>query len=239
MNNRKEFDRDTLIKAKINPFGGETPIDEVMICICACVLGIAIYSLTENVLFSIAFLALIYWIHWLEDKRYQRVAYIGAYQFSNAIKARIGQHYPHLSDDQLTQVIQALRLYFQLCNVAAGITVSMPSRVVDIAWHEFILFTKDYKEFCQLGIGHFLHHIPAEEMKSAANLDEGMKKAWVLACQWEGIDQKSPSRLPILFSIDETLNIPDGYRHSLNNDYATTEYNGTGCAGGCGGCGGC
>lgn len=138
MNNRKEFDRNTLINAKINPFGGETPIDEVMICICACVLGIAIYSLTENVLFSIAFLALIYWIHWLDDKSHQRVAYIGAYQFSNAIKARIGQHYPHLSDDQLMQVIQALRLYFQLCNVAAGVTVSMPSRVVDIAWHEFI-----------------------------------------------------------------------------------------------------
>lgn len=237
MNNRKEFDRNTLIKAKISPFGDKTPIDEVMVCICAGALGISIYSLTENILFSITVLALIYWIYWIKDKRHQRTAYIGAYQFPNAIKARVGQHYPHLSDDQLSSVIQGLRQYLQLCNNAVGKTVSMPSQVVDAAWHEFILFTKEYKDFCQHGIGHFLHHIPVEGMSSTAKQPERMREAWFLACQWEGIDPRSPSRLPFLFSIDETLNIPDGYRYSLKNDYATAEEcDGTGCAGGCGSC---
>lgn len=235
MNNQKELDRVSLIKAKINPFSDEVPIDEVMVGICACVLGITIYFFTESVVSSITTIALLYWIEWSVDKRYQRVAYIATYRFPDTIKVRVGQHYPHLSDDQLSLVIYGLRQYLQLCNTAVGITVSMPSRVVDVAWHEFILFTKDYKEFCQHGIGHFLHHVPAEGMKSASELDEGMKKAWFLACQLEGIDHKAPSQLPLLFSIDETLKIPDGCSYSLDNDYATAANNDISC-GGCGGC---
>lgn len=35
-----------------------------------------------------------------------------------------------------------------------------PSAEVDIAWHEMLMFTKDYQEFCKfLGTG-FIHHVP-------------------------------------------------------------------------------
>lgn len=44
--------------------------------------------------------------------------------------------------------------------------VSMPSRVVDVAWHEFILLTRVYAEFGEEGLGRFLHHTPAAEIKS-------------------------------------------------------------------------
>ncbi len=34
---------------------------------------------------------------------------------------------------------------------------------VDEAWHHFILFTKDYAEFCYAHFGHFIHHQPDPE----------------------------------------------------------------------------
>ncbi|WP_227869205.1 glycine-rich domain-containing protein [Nitrosospira lacus] len=167
----------------------------------------------------------------------RRAAFIDVYQFPASVKEQVGKCYPHLSDDQLLLIMQGLRQYFQLCNKAARETVSMPSRVVDVAWHEFILFTRDYEEFCQHGIGRFLHHTPAAGMTSTIGIGNGMKKAWLLACEWEGIDQKAPSRLPFLFAIDAALNIPDGFMHSLDNDYAANGNAGCG-GGGCGGCGG-
>jgi len=33
-------------------------------------------------------------------------------------------------------------------------------RVMDNMWHEFILITRDYQDFCQHYFGHFLHHEP-------------------------------------------------------------------------------
>jgi hypothetical protein len=43
----------------------------------------------------------------------------------------------------------------------AGMTVSPPARV-DGAWHCFILFTRDYAEYCQARFGRFIHHEPME-----------------------------------------------------------------------------
>ncbi len=33
-------------------------------------------------------------------------------------------------------------------------------RVIDQMWHEFILLTRDYHDFCHHYFGHFLHHEP-------------------------------------------------------------------------------
>lgn len=35
-----------------------------------------------------------------------------------------------------------------------------PSKVADIGWHTFILFTREYAEFCDRVAGHFIHHVP-------------------------------------------------------------------------------
>jgi len=37
---------------------------------------------------------------------------------------------------------------------------SSPTKEVDVAWHEFILFTRDYAEFCHVHFGRFMHHVP-------------------------------------------------------------------------------
>jgi hypothetical protein len=40
-----------------------------------------------------------------------------------------------------------------------------PSGLVDVGWHTFILYTKDYAEFCNLVAGRFLHHVPNDETR--------------------------------------------------------------------------
>ena len=38
-----------------------------------------------------------------------------------------------------------------------------PSDAVDIAWHTFILHTRDYAAFCERIAGRFIHHDPVDE----------------------------------------------------------------------------
>lgn len=35
-----------------------------------------------------------------------------------------------------------------------------PPERIDAAWHNFILFTKDYADFCEQNFGTFIHHVP-------------------------------------------------------------------------------
>ncbi|MDO8995176.1 MAG: hypothetical protein Q7U77_00960 [Sediminibacterium sp.] len=165
-------------------------------------------------------------------KQGKQITFIKSYQFPAVIKERVRNHYPHLSDKELLLVLQGLRQYLMLCNHANGGVMSMPSRVVDGAWHEFILVTKAYSQFCQQGMGSFLHHTPSEEMDSTSILLEGMTNTWQLACAWEGINPERPAQLPFLFAVDQVLNIPNGLIHSLDNKYNYRESDQSGC--GCG-----
>jgi hypothetical protein len=174
--------------------------------------------------------------YWLLDttRRRRRAIYLEAYVFPATVKKGIHKQYPFLSDDQLTLVLQGLRQYFQLRNYSRDENnkmLAMPSRVVDVAWHEFILTTRLYEEFCKNSNGKYIHHTPAAVVKNQQVAIDGLKQTWRATCKWEGIDQKVPSRLPFLFAIDAALEIPDGFKHSLDNDYATKEIPMDSCCG--------
>lgn len=40
-----------------------------------------------------------------------------------------------------------------------------PSERIDLAWHEFLLFTRPYQAFCRRMFGFFIHHNPRESGK--------------------------------------------------------------------------
>ena len=58
-----------------------------------------------------------------------------------------------------------------------------PSYLVDLAWHEFILFTKYYQQFCTKHFGKFIHHTPGSKpnKKSYNHTLEHYKKLYGLA----------------------------------------------------------
>ncbi|MCP4598908.1 hypothetical protein [Neptuniibacter sp.] len=194
-----------------------------------------------GILIFIAFIVLIR--HRKRKRTQHREQLIDSYRFPDRISEKLKQSYPHLTDENIAQVIQGLREYFHICNMAGKRRmVAMPSQVVDLAWHEFILFTRHYELFCKQALGRFLHHTPAEAMQSPTQAQDGIKRAWRLACTREGINPESPARLPLLFALDANLGIKDGFTYVLNckkladNGYCASHI---GCGGGCsGGCGG-
>lgn len=186
-------------------------------------------------------LLLLFW-WWTAAKRKRQRAFIAAYRFNPSIAKKVGERYPHLSPQQLKRVMEGLREYFQLCNQAKRRMVSMPSQVVDEAWHAFILFTRAYHKFCDEGLGRFLHHTPAEAMAAPTLAQDGIKRAWRIACSRERIDPARPDRLPLLFALDAELGITDGFFYSLDCSRdqeagITTSYcaGHIGCSSGCAG----
>jgi hypothetical protein len=149
----------------------------------------------------------------LRQRRNERLA---TFQFPDHIVGKVQAAYPHLGPMECEQVMAGLRQFFAVAMAAQGRRVSMPSRVVDEAWHAFILSTREYQDFCQQVLGRFLHHVPAEAMATPTHAAEGVRRTWRLACRAEGIKPKSPHRLPLLFALDARLHIPGGFTYVLD-----------------------
>ena len=181
-------------------------------------------------------------ILWWRALHRHRADFIEKYPYAKFLDARLAARRPELSAAQRKLVFEALRDYFQLCYQAKKRLVAMPSQVVDDAWHEFILFTRQYQQFCQRGLGRFLHHTPAEAMRSPTDAQEGIKRAWRLACRRDGIDPRTPQSLPLLFALDAMLGIAGGFTYQLDCLAAAQAGAGSaycaghiGCGGGCSG----
>jgi len=197
---------------------------------------------TQTILFIIALILFAYF--WKKEQQKKQLRFIENYKFSPVLIKRVKAQHDYLNDKDMKKVVEATIDYFYICSQAKGKMVAMPSEIVDVFWHEFLLFTREYQSFCQKGIGRFLHHTPTEVMKSPTSAQEGIKRAWRLACAKERIDLKSPKKLPLLFGIDKQLKIKGGFSYQLNckgvssssgsscGGYCATDI---GCTSGCGG----
>lgn len=184
-------------------------------------------------------LALLLWRRWSEQRR---AAFIDNFPYQRVLDKRLAARRPELSATQRSAVFVGLRDYFQLCRMAGKRMVAMPSQVVDDAWHEFILFTRQYDKFCRHGFGRFLHHTPAEAMHSPTQASDGLRRAWRMACRIEKIKPEKPDRLPRLFALDAKLAIAGGFIYQLDCLAASQGAAGSGycashlgCSSGCSG----
>lgn len=180
-----------------------------------------------------------------QDKTYDEadraIQFINQYKFSDGFISKYAKKHPALSDAQREIVLDGLRQYFRMCyEKNSWSLVVMPSLAVDEAWHEFILFTRQYQAFCQKAFGYYLHHTPAEAMEPEETEEKGINVAWVLACRDEKIDPYKPERLPKIFAIDSNLAITGGFIYTLDQFKDLTPAKSCGgCGNGGGGCGGC
>lgn len=56
---------------------------------------------------------------------------------------------------------EGLKQFLYVCAVTPGYKVT--SDAIDSMWHTFLLFTKDYRSFCERYLGKFINHEPFEE----------------------------------------------------------------------------
>ena len=176
----------------------------------------------------------------------RRLNAIDTIEYPDYLRSRISQKYPTLNAVQIEEVLLGLSDYFKCCLLARKKAVAMPSQVIDFAWHELILNTLHYKKLCQRILGRFLHHTPTEAMKRPTVAQQGIKRAWRLACRLEGINPREPTQLPRLFALDALFNIENGFYYRLNcqtktptsndNSYCASHISCSSCSGHGSGC---
>ena len=158
--------------------------------------------------------------------------------------AKLMAQYPQLSVRDTELVLHGLRQFFIAYLRSKRQFVAMPSKVVDAAWHEFILHTRGYEQWCHAAFGSLLHHSPAEVLGRDPKRNSGLRRAWFWACKEESIDPGAPTRLPLLFALDKKFAIAGGFTYvpncrDINNKAGSDAYCGTSFGdGGGGGCGG-
>jgi hypothetical protein len=59
-----------------------------------------------------------------------------------------------------------VKRYLLLSHLDPGVSWSMHSMRVDEAWHQFVLFTREYVDFCNRCFGAYMHHSPSNAPKS-------------------------------------------------------------------------
>ncbi len=145
--------------------------------------------------------------------RWRREKIIREAPLPQFLKRKLRDTYPHLGGKDADLVERGMRQFFMACHRNRRKFVAMPSKSVDAMWHEFILNTQAYKNWCQLALGYFLHHTPAEVLGTQGSRNDGLRRAWYWACKDEAIDPRLPSRLPLLFALDGKLGIEGGFSY--------------------------
>lgn len=95
------------------------------------------------------------------------------------ITARFVKNYG-IANDDANILFDDVKRWLWLANkmgslhLKKSLTVDQPIMVIDEMWHNFILFTREYMEFCQRFFGRYLHHAPFTE--SEKNRIESINK---------------------------------------------------------------
>ncbi|MBP1205132.1 hypothetical protein JOD97_003174 [Duganella sp. 1411] len=150
---------------------------------------------------------------WQRQRRAKREAYIRDFLLPKGLFEALRVHHPQLTLKDCQLVSQGLRQFFLAHLKSGGKFVSMPSQVADDLWHEFILYTRAYEQFCRRAFGRTLHHTPAVVLSKRNQGNAGIRRTWYFACHEENINPHKPSRLPLLFALDSKLDIPNGFNY--------------------------
>jgi len=143
----------------------------------------------------------------------QRRQFIRDSRFPLYLGTKLRKQYPQLTASDTDLVLHGLRQFFLAHLRSKRQFVAMPSQVVDAAWHEFILHTRAYEDWCSAAFGRLMHHTPAEVLGRDPKRNDGLRRTWYWACKEESINPRQPSRLPLLFALDKKFAIPGGFTY--------------------------
>lgn len=88
------------------------------------------------------------------------------------VKDRVLKGQPRLSDNEWKWTWFELKRYFLMCSIMRS--VPMYSRSADEIWHEMLMFTREYEQFCSKFCGETIHHAP----HAAGVQPEPGERAW-------------------------------------------------------------
>lgn len=119
---------------------------------------------------------------WTKLVQMRRVEFIREFSLPPGLYDKLREKHQDLSLKDCQLVGHALRQFFLAYLKSGKQYISMPSQVVDDLWHEFILYTRNYAQFCRRAFGGFLHHkngVDAEvEVATNRSTHRAERSAW-------------------------------------------------------------
>jgi hypothetical protein len=146
------------------------------------------------------------WTRLLDRGNVRRTAIVDATTFPHGVRHRFAGSHADLTAEDIQTVEAATRQWFRLAARNPRAHLSMPSVVVDDLWHEWVLHTREYADFCEAAFGRFLHHVP-DSPGAAAHGHTRLLATLRLARQDE---PGCPDQLPLLFRVDRQLAVDGG-----------------------------
>jgi len=86
--------------------------------------------------------------------------------FASRVLERVAQAHPSLGDGERAWALFELKRFFLLAAVLRE--VNMFASRVDEVWHEMLMFTREYEDFCKRFAGATIHHAPHGAVAAAA-----------------------------------------------------------------------
>jgi len=103
-----------------------------------------------------------------------------AYRHAGVIRRYRKEH--GATQQEAEEVFRETLKWLYLCDQAAAggpdgfaCTITPELEKVDWMWHTFLLFTRDYADFCERHFGTFIHHVPNEDEDEAAQEEEALR----------------------------------------------------------------
>ncbi|HVQ59720.1 MAG TPA: hypothetical protein VMS60_12505 [Solirubrobacterales bacterium] len=140
-------------------------------------------------------------VFWRRRAARKAEAYIAAYSFPPHIERRVRAK-AGLDEADWDLVERGLRQWFICCAWRGWGILGMPSRLVDEAWHEFILDSLSYTRFCEGAFGAYLHHTPDEAMSPSMSMADGTAET---VRAWDRSDAGSNGEESALWDLDVRL----------------------------------
>ncbi|MFI1401082.1 glycine-rich domain-containing protein [Streptomyces sp. NPDC020681] len=83
-------------------------------------------------------------------------------EVTERLSARIVNEHTEIDGPMARRIVAQTAAFLAASAHAPGQRL-VPSKLVDIGWHTFILHTVDYADFCERVVGRFVHHVPETE----------------------------------------------------------------------------
>lgn len=104
-----------------------------------------------------------------------------AYQHPGTVRRYCKEHLatPQEAEVVFREMLKFLYLSARAAGEGGGCAITTEIEKLDWMWHTFLLFTRDYAEFCDRHFGVFIDHLPVEDDAAGAVADEAGLRAVV------------------------------------------------------------
>ena len=108
-----------------------------------------------------------------------RAIYEGMREYQHQLLANKLQADLSISKEDASVLFDDIKRFIAMCTSTSQPLA--PPRSIDLAWHQFILMTKDYRSFCNDYCGRFIHHLPADPFEARRDFVDARQQTRLIA----------------------------------------------------------